>query len=87
MGCGNWKLKNVVLKMEAMKAPGRNMAPRREMVFMAEESRAATWASLRCSPAIWKFSLDSFWAIMLYSYVVVTIILASGRYLITGNES
>ena len=35
------------------------------MVFMAAESLLEAWASLRCSPAIWKFSLDSFWAIML----------------------
>lgn len=45
------------------------MAPRREIVFMAAESRLALWASLRCSPAIWKLSLDSFWAIMLYSCI------------------
>lgn len=71
VGDGNWNWKNVVLKIEARKAPGRKMAPRREMVFMAEESRLLAWASLRCSPAIWKFSLDSFWAMMLYSYIIL----------------
>jgi len=44
------------------------MAPRREMVFMASESRLEACASLRCSPAIWKFNFDSFWAIMLYNF-------------------
>lgn len=63
----NWNWKNVVLKIEARKAPGRNIAPRREMVFMALESRLLAWASFRCSPAIWKFSLLSFCAIMLYN--------------------
>lgn len=42
------------------------------MVFMAAESRFEACASLRCSPAIWKFSLLSFWAMMLYSYFLVS---------------
>lgn len=66
------KSKKEVLNMDARKAPGKKIAPRREMVFMAAESRFALCASLRCSPAIWKLSFDSFCAMMLYNCNLVS---------------
>lgn len=60
-----WKLKNVMLNIEARSVAGRKMEPSSEIVFIDVLSRLLAYASRRWSPAICRLSLDSFWAIML----------------------
>lgn len=62
-------LKKTMLKTEASSVAGRKIAPRNEMVFIEVLSRLLAWARRRWSAAIWRLSLDSFWAMMLYSCV------------------
>lgn len=65
LGLPFWKLKNVMLNMEARSVAGRKMEPSSEMVFIDVLSRLLAYASRRWSPAICRLSLDSFWAIIL----------------------
>lgn len=65
LGLPFWKLKNVMLNIEASSVAGRKMEPSREMVFIEVLSRLLAYASRRWSPAICRFSLDSFWAMIL----------------------
>lgn len=60
-----WKLKNVMLNIEARSVAGRKMEPSSEMVFIDVLSRLLAYASRRWSPAICRLSFDSFWAIIL----------------------
>lgn len=60
--------KKTMLNIEASSVAGRKMAPSSEMVFIDVLSRLLACASRRWSAAIWRLSLDSFWAMMLYNY-------------------
>lgn len=65
LGLPFWKLKKVMLNIEASSVAGRKMEPSSEMVFIDVLSRLLAYASRRWSPAICRLSLDSFWAMIL----------------------
>lgn len=61
------KLKKPMSKKEARYVPGRKREPRRVSVFMAVPSCLAACERYFCCFAIWRLSLDSLMAAMLYS--------------------